>query len=185
MRHNGWRPASAVLLGGALLLSSGAPVWSAVTGSTKQSKSVAAPVFVGPPGWLYKGASNGLGVWTRQGDTNYSENIIVEAKDGFSSLDALLTAEVAYVRSLPDVVGSAPTDTSVCGDHPAKYLSYTYSSSSGLPITSEVVIAVFGTTAYSARYNKAIGQDPDAAAERSLTSLCGRAAAHQAPRHTT
>jgi hypothetical protein len=53
-------------------------------------------------------------------------------------------------------------------------MSYTYTSSTGLPVTAEVIIAVFGTTAYSARYSKSISQDADVAAERSLTTLCGR-----------
>ena len=114
----------------------------------------------------------------RPGDTGYSENIIVETKDGFGSLDALLRAEVNCVASLPDQFGYAPTDTTVCANHPAKYLSYTYSSSSGLPVTAEVIITVFGTTGYSARYSKSISQDADVAAERSLTTLCGHAAAH-------
>lgn len=125
-----------------------------------------------------QGTSDGLGSWLRPGDTGYSENIIVEAKNGIGSLDALFKAEVAYIASLPDQFGYAPTDTTLCGNHPAKYMSYTYTSSTGLPVTSEVVIAVFGTTGYSARYSKSISQDADVAAERSLTTLCGRAASN-------
>jgi hypothetical protein len=125
-----------------------------------------------------QGTSDGLGSWLRPGDTDYSQNIIVEAKNGMGSLDTLFKAEVAYIASLPDRFGYAPTDTTVCGSHPAKYMSYTYTSSTGLPVTSEVVIAVFGTTGYSARYSKSISQYADAAAERSLTTLCGRAASH-------
>ena len=112
------------------------------------------------------------------GDTGYSENILVESKNGFGSLQALLQAEVNYIASLPDQFGYAPTDTTVCGNHPAKYLSYTYTSPSGEPVTAEVVIAVFGTTGYMARYSKTISQWADASAERSLTTLCGRAASH-------
>jgi hypothetical protein len=138
-------------------------------------KSAAQPMYVGPPGWDHvKGTSDGLGTWLRPGDTGYSENVIVERKDGFPSLDALLTAEVNYISSLPDRFGYAPVDTTVCGKHPAKYLSYTYTSSTGVPVTSEVVIAVFGTTAYSANYSKTITQWADPAAESSLTTICGR-----------
>jgi hypothetical protein len=43
-----------------------------------------------------------------------------------------------------------------------------------VPVTSEVVIAVFGTTAYSANYSKTITQWADPAAERALLTLCGR-----------
>ena len=143
--------------------------------SPAPAKSAAAPVFVGPSGWNHvKGTSDGLGTWLRPGDTGYSENVVVERKDGFPSLDALLTAEVNYIASLPDQFGYAPVDTTVCGNHPAKYLSYTYTSSTGVPVTSEVVIAVFGTTAYSANYSKTITQWADPAAESSLKTICGR-----------
>lgn len=125
-----------------------------------------------------QGTSDGLGSWLRPGDTGYSENIIVEAKSGFASLDALFRAEVGYIATLPDQFGYAPTATKLCGDHPAWYMSYTYTSSTGLPVTSEVIVAVFGTTGYSANYSKSISEDADAAAERSLTTLCGRTTSH-------
>ena len=146
--------------------------------SPKPAKSAVAPVFVGPPGWQHtQGTSDGLGMWVRPGDTGYSENVLVQAKDGFPSLDVLLTAEVNYISGLQDRFGYAPVDTTVCGNHPAKYLSYTYTSSTGDPVTSEVVIAVFGTMGYSANYSKTITQWADPAAERSLLTLCGRAKA--------
>lgn len=132
--------------------------WSDASTAHKPPKVTATPVFVGPPGWSHQGKSDGLGLYVRSGDTGYSQDIEVEAKDGIKSLDALLATEIAYLRSLPDVFGCAPTDTTVCANHPAKYVSYTYTSPSGLPVTAELVIAVFGTTAYSARYNKSISQ---------------------------
>ncbi|HEY1656180.1 MAG TPA: hypothetical protein VGF86_13825 [Candidatus Tumulicola sp.] len=136
-------------------------------------------MFVAPAGWRHlRGSSDGLGIWQHPGDADYSQNIVVEAKGGIESLDALLKAEVNYIGGLPDRFGYAPTDTTVCGNYPAKYLSYTYTSSTGLPVTAEVVIAVFGKTGYSASYNKSISQTADAAAERSLRTLCGHAAPH-------
>ncbi|MGH7727559.1 MAG: hypothetical protein ACREM2_02040 [Vulcanimicrobiaceae bacterium] len=161
----------------AILGLSGSPAWSDTNSAQKPSKSAGALVFVGPPGWQHvHGTNDGLGTWLRPGNADYSQNIVVVAKDGIGSLDALLAAEIAYFRGLPDVFGYAPTDTSVCENHPAKYISFTYTSPTGLPVTSEIVIAVFETRGYSARYNKSITQDPDAAAERSLRTLCGRAA---------
>ena len=175
----GRRSVAAVVLGAALLGPLGPAARSDASPSPAPSKSTLVPVFVGPPGWHHvQGTSDGIGSWVRPGDTGYSENIVVEAKNGFGSLDALFRAEVSYIASLPDQFGYAPTNTTVCGNHPAKYLSYTYTSSTGLPVTAEVVIAVFGTTAYSARYSKSISQDADVAAERSLTTLCGRASSH-------
>jgi hypothetical protein len=120
--------------------------------------------------------SDGLGTWVGPGDADYYQNILVESKNGIASLDALYKAEVAYIAGLPDQFGYAPTKTTLCGNHPAWYMSYTYTSPTGLPVTSEVIIAVFGTTGYSARYSKSISQYANAAAERSLTTLCGRAA---------
>lgn len=172
----GRRSVSAVVLGAALLAPLGSAARCDASPSPVPSKSTLAPVFVGPPGWHHvQGTSDGIGSWVRPGDTGYSENILVEAKNGIESLDTLFKAEVAYIASLPDQFGYAPTKTTVCGNHPAIYLSYTYTSPTGLPVTSEVVIAVFGTTGYSARYSKSISQDADIAAERSLTTLCGRA----------
>jgi len=169
----------AVVLGAALLGPLGSAARSDASPSPVPLKSAVVPVFVGPPGWHHvQGTSDGRGIWLRPGDTDYSENIIVEAKNGIGSLDALFKAEVNYIANLPDQFGYAPTDTTVCGNHPAKYLSYTYTSPTGLPVTSEVVIAVFGTTGYSARYSKSISEDADVAAERSLATLCGRASSH-------
>jgi len=169
------RPLGTVVLAAALLVPLGPAAPSDASPSPMPSKSAVAPVFVGPAGWHHvQGTSDGLGSWLRPGDTGYSENIIVEAKNGIGSLDALFRAEVSYIAGLPDQFGYAPKDTTLCGNQPAKYMSYTYTSSTGLPVTAEVVIAVFGTTGYSARYSKSISQDADVAAERSLATLCGR-----------
>jgi hypothetical protein len=184
------RSVGAVVLGAALV----APFWaaarsdaspspvpsrSAASPSPKPTKSSTPPVFVGPAGWYHaNGKSDGLGTWLRSGNTRNSESIVVQAKDGFPSLDALYKAEVSYIAGLPDQFGYAPTKTTVCSDHPAWYMSYTYTSSSGDPATVELVIAVFGTTGYSARYSKSISDEANVAAERSLTTLCPRAASH-------
>ena len=173
------RPVCAILLGVTLLGLLGSVARSNASPSPAPLKKTATPVFVGPPGWQHtKGGSDGMGTWLRSGDNGYTENIVVESKAEFASLDTLYRAEKAYISTFPDVFGYAPTDTTLCGSHPAMYMSYTYTSSTGLPITTEVVIAVFGTTAYSASYNKSISQDADAAAERSLMTLCGHASLH-------
>jgi hypothetical protein len=184
------RSVGAVVLGAALV----GPFWPAArsdaspspvpsrsdpTPSPKPSRSSAPPVFVGPAGWYHaNGKSDGLGTWLRSGAAKNSESIVVEAKDGIPSLDALYRAEVAYIAGLPDQFGYAPTHTTVCGNHPAWYMSYTYTSPSGDPATVELVIAVFETTGYSARYSKSISDEANVAAERSLTTLCPRATAH-------
>lgn len=168
-----------VVLGAALLGPLGLAARSDASPSPAPLKIATAPVFVGPPGWQHaKGTSDGLGTWVGPGNADYYQNIIVEAKDGFGSLDALLRAEVNYIASLPDQFGYAPTNITLCGKHPGVYLSYTYTSSTGLPVTAEVVIAVFGTTGYMARYSKSITQEANVPAERSLMTLCGRAPSH-------
>jgi hypothetical protein len=173
----GRRSLAVPLLSAALVAPLAPAARSDASPSPAPAKSGVAPIFVGPPGWRHaQGSSDGLGSWLGLGDAQYTQNIIVQAKDGFGSLEALLRAEVAYIAGLPDQFGYAPTDTTLCGNHPAKYLSYTYTSPTGLPVTAEVIIAVFGTTGYAARYSKSISQYADAAAEHSLTTLCGRAA---------
>jgi hypothetical protein len=145
--------------------------------SPAPTKGAATPVFVGPPGWIHvQGSSDGLGTWQGPGNADFYQTVVAQEKGGFASLDAFLQAEAGYISSLPDVFGYAPTDTTLCRNQPAKYLSYTYSSASGLPVTVETIVAVFGTTAYSARYSKSISQYADTSAERSLATLCGRAA---------
>jgi hypothetical protein len=159
------------------------PFWPAVRSdaspSPLPSQSAIRRIFVGPAGWYHaRGASDGLGTWLRSGNAENSESIVVEAKDGIPSLDTLYRAEYAYIKGLPDVFGYAPTRTTVCGTHPALYISYTYTSSSGDPTTVELVIAVFGTTGYSARYSKSISDEANVAAERSLMTLCPRVASY-------
>ena len=144
--------------------------------SPAPSKSALPLVFVGPAGWYQaRGTSDGLGTWLRSGNARNSESIVVRAKDGIPSFDALYQADYRYISGLPDVFGFAPTKTMVCGTHPAMYISYTYTSPSGDPTTVEQVIAVFGTTGYSALYSKSISDEANVAAERSLTTLCPRA----------
>jgi hypothetical protein len=143
--------------------------------------SKVALVFVPPLGWHHaQGTSDGLGTWQRPNDGDTPEEIIVEAKGGFASLDALFQAEVNYIASLPDQFGYAPTDVTLCGNRPGKYMSYTYSSPSGVPVTSELVIGVFGTTGYMVRYDKTITQWADPAAEKSIMTLCGHTTVHSA-----
>jgi hypothetical protein len=170
-----FRSFDAVVLGTVLATVPMSALRSDASPSPAPSKSGAVPVFVGPAGWVHvQGSSDGLGTWQGPGNSDYYQNIVVGEKAGYASLDALYAAEFRYISGLPDVFGYAPTDTTLCGNHPAKYLSYTYSSPSGLPVTAEMIIAVFGTTAYSARYSKSISQYADTAAEQALTTLCGR-----------
>jgi len=173
----GVRSVGAVVLGVALVGPLGPVARSDASPSPAPSKSTVSPVFVGPAGWYHAhGTSDGLGTWLRSANTRNSESIVVEAKDGIPSFDALYRAEYAYINRLPDEFGYAPTKTTVCGGHPALYISYTYSAPSGDPTTVELVIAVFGTTGYSATYTKSISDQANVAAERSLATLCPRVA---------
>jgi len=145
--------------------------------TAKADGSGATVAFVGPPGWTFtKGSATTAGTWTRPGDSGYSENIVVLIKENVGTLDVLLDAEMSYARGLPYIAATdAPVDATVCGSHPAKYITYTYEGSDGTPLTTEDILAVFGTTAYSVRYTKSITQYADTAAERAMTTLCGRA----------
>jgi len=145
--------------------------------ATPAAANAAGLVYAGPTGWDHvQGTSDGLGSWLRTGDTDYSQNVSVLTKDGFASLDALVRAELTFIGGLQDESGFAASDITVCGNHPAKHLSYTYTASTGARISTEAVVAVFGTAGYSARYNRLASQSADPAAERSLKSLCARSA---------
>jgi hypothetical protein len=163
------------LLAASLLGPIGSAARAAASPTPAPSTSAAKLAFVAPAGWKHlQGTSDGLGSWQGPGDSDYYQNIVLDVKPGFASLDALLQAEVHYIASLPDQFGYAPTNTTLCGNHPGMYLSYTYTSSTGLPVTAEEMIAVFGTTGYRLRYSKSIEQEANVAAEKSLTTLCGR-----------
>jgi len=171
-----FRSFGAVVLGTVLATFPMFAVRSDASPSPAPSKSGATPVLVGPAGWVHvQGSSDGLGTWQGPGNSDSYQDIVVEQKAGYASLDALYPAEFRYISGLADVFGYPPTDTTLWGNHPAKYLSYTYSSPSGVPVTADVMIAVFGP-AYSARYSKSISQYANTAAEQSLTTLCGHGA---------
>ncbi len=132
------------------------------------------PMFEGPTGWHYvRGAAPGTWTWLHQGDTDYTQNVVVEAKKGLGAQEDVENIEMTYARGLPDMVAGPAHHTKVCGNHRALYLSYTWTGANDVPVTTDEVVTVYGSTAFVARYNRAMYQPLIAAAENSLMTLCG------------
>ena len=131
-------------------------------------------IFEPPTGWQHIGAiGDGLGTWLHRGDPVYSQNVSAQATTFNGELADIVTKEIAYIRAQYDGVTMKPiAQTTICGKHPASYFSYTFDAKNARVVTEQIV-TVYGSTAYIAKYNRAVDQQPDAAAQHSLRSLCG------------
>ena len=136
--------------------------------------SGAAHVFAAPYGWNRVQATTlGLGVWVHPGDKGYTQNISARADEFDGTLDALVKKVVAHVKSQhPDAKIGLIQSTTVCGGHPAVYLTYD-DTVKGEPLIAEAMLTLYGTTAYAATYTRAATESPLHAARNSLTTLCG------------
>jgi len=80
---------------------------------------------------------------------------------------------VAHIQSQhPEAKVGLIQRTTVCGGHPAAYMTYT-TVDKGHPLLSEQMLTLYGNTAYAATYTRATSQAPIHAARASLTTLCG------------
>jgi hypothetical protein len=147
-------------------------------GSTPQpSPSKAAStqfIFDPPAGWRHVGTlGDGLGTWLRSGDAVYSQNVSAQATTFNGKLADIVTNEIGYIQGEYANVTMKPIEqTIICGKHPAAYFTYTFDAKN-TQVVAEQIVTVYGSTAYTAKYNRAIDQRPDAAAQHSLRSLCG------------
>ena len=134
-------------------------------------------IFDPPVGWKHLGAvGDGLGTWLHSGDPVYSQIVSAQAKAFNGELADIVTKEIAYIQGVYSNVTMKPVEhTTVCGKHPATYFTYTFEAKN-TQVVAEQIVTVYGSTAYTAKYNRAIDQKPDAAAEHSLRSLCGGSA---------
>ncbi|HEY7981962.1 MAG TPA: hypothetical protein VID19_10805 [Candidatus Eremiobacteraceae bacterium] len=131
-------------------------------------------IFDPPTGWRHIGAiGDGLGIWLHSGDPIYSQNVSAQATTISGDLADIVSKEIAYIQAQYDGVTMKPIEqTTICGKHPATYLTYTFDATN-TKVIAEQIVTMYGSTAYSAKYNRAVDQQPDAAAQHSLRSLCG------------
>jgi hypothetical protein len=143
-----------------------------------QQGSAALSVFAPPPGWHRTvDIGNGLGVWVHSGDVGFDQNVNVLAQRVPGSLSEFTKASVAELQAkLQDVKFGAMQRTTVCGAHPATYLTYT-ATLVGKSLIYEQVMTIWRGTAYVATYTRMVNQPSLHEARASLVTLCGGAPA--------
>ena len=143
--------------------------------NSQVGRAAASSPFQPPPGWRHIGQqTGGLGTWLHQGDSGYAQNVSAQSVVFKGKLADLIAQEVTYIKgTFADVSMNPNRQTTVCGKHPATLLSYTFAAANGTTVVGERVLTMYGSTAYSAAYNRGVDQQADAAAEKSLKSLCG------------
>ena len=159
----------------ALAVTVGAGVSQGATSYNALPISGAEYVFAAPYGWNRVQATTlGLGTWVHPGDVGYTQSINARATDHFNgTLDALAKKVVEQVKSQhADAKVGLIERTTVCGGHPAVYLTYA-TVDKGHPILAEQMLTLYGSTAYAATYVRAASESSIHAARASLTTLCG------------
>ena len=144
-----------------------------VLGATSRTASTQF-IFQPPAGWQHLGASaDDLGIWLRHGDTTYSQNVSAQATKFSGKVTDIVNKEITYIHGeFADVTMKPIEQTTVCGKHPATYFTYTFDAK-GTKVVAAQIVTIFGSTAYTAKYNRAVDQQPDTSAQHSLRTLCG------------
>ncbi|MDQ6766987.1 MAG: hypothetical protein M3Z41_04175 [Candidatus Eremiobacteraeota bacterium] len=131
-------------------------------------------IFQPPPGWnRVQTTTVALGVWVHPGDVVYSQSIGARAEQFRRSLSDYAQQTVRRITRLhPDVKMGTSQLTTVCGGHPAIYLTYA-ADVSGRTIVYEEMLTLYGNIAYYATYARASSQPSLPAARHALVTLCG------------
>ncbi len=154
-------------------------VVGARTGSTAPASplipiSGAEYIFAAPYGWTRVQATTlGLGIWLHPTSTGYTQNISARGDHWNDTLLKLTEKMVNHIKSEhPDVKMGSVQSATVCGGHPATYLTYA-ANVKGEELVYEQMLTIWGSTAYAATYTRASTQASIGAARHSLTTLCG------------
>jgi len=116
---------------------------------------------------------HGLGTWLHHGDTVYSRNISVQATHFSDKLSDIVNQEIAYIQGAFANVAMKPIEqTTVCRKHPATYFKYTFDATN-MEVVAEQIVTIYGSTAYTAKYNRAADEEANTSAQHSLRTLCG------------
>jgi hypothetical protein len=130
--------------------------------------------FKPPKGWVgVTVPASLLGKWVKPGNETFHQSVSVY---GHAFHGTLADYYVIDVRSLkahyPGGDIAVSQDTTVCGGHSAKYVSYGLSTSAG-PLIVEQVMTVENAVAYVVTYVRLASQSSDSAARQSMTTICG------------
>jgi hypothetical protein len=160
------------LMAGAVILPSHAD--GSATQPSPSGSASAQFIFQPPAGWQHVGAvGDGLGTWLHHGDAVYSQNVSAQATHFIGKLSEIVDKEITYIKGeFADVTMKPIEQTTVCGKHPATYITYTFDATN-TQVIAEQIVTIYGSTAYTAKYNRAVDQQPDTSAQHSLRTLCG------------
>jgi hypothetical protein len=130
--------------------------------------------FLPPKGWVLAPAPHEfIGKWIKPGSDAYHQNVSVLGHKFGGSLDDFYSIAISQLKEkFPGGNIAVSQDTTVCGDHPAKYVSYGLNSADG-PMIIEQMDTVENGAAYIVTYARLATQDSDQAARDSMTTICG------------
>lgn len=127
-------------------------------------------VYQPPAGWhRTQFLARGLGVWIHPGD---DQSISVQATNFTGSLAEFTHIQLIQIGELPGAKVGAAQQATVCGSHPATYLTYGVVAN-GKSLIYEQMLAIWAGVAYLATYARTQNQRSLYEARASLTTLCG------------
>lgn len=156
------------------LLTMGTCLLVCAVGAGLQSAHADGYAFMPPAGWkTVAKPGHGIGMWVHNDSESFHQNISVIAERARGSLDQYTANGIQSIKAiLPDVQFGPVQRTTVCGGHPATYLTYA-ATLRGRRLIYEQTATIWSTTAYVATYARLNTQPSLSAARNSLTSLCG------------
>jgi hypothetical protein len=130
--------------------------------------------FKPPKGWTpVRVPAELIGKWIKPGSDDFHQNISVYAHPFQGTLDDYYSIDIRSLKShYPGGDIAVSQDTTVCGDHPAKYVSYGLNTTAG-PLIVEQIMTVEQSIAYVVTYVRLASQTSDSAARQSMTTICG------------
>jgi len=131
--------------------------------------------FTPPKGWTQQEPPAGfLGLWVKPaGDNSYAQTINVYGHSFDGSLSDFYAFSIrALKKRFPGGDVAVSQDTTVCGGRAAKYISYAVNTNAG-PMIVEQIMTVSKGNAYFVTYIRLAGQESDANARHSMTTICG------------
>src|ERR1700682_219658 len=130
--------------------------------------------FKPPKGWVPVQVPAGfIGKWIKPGSDDFHQNVSVYGHPFQGTLDDYYAVDLRSLKShYPGGEIAVSQDTTVCGDHPAKYVSYGLSSTAG-PLIIEQVMTVERAVPYVVTSVRLASQSSDSVARQSMTTICG------------
>lgn len=130
--------------------------------------------FNPPKGWVEVAVPKGLiGKWVQPGTDTFHQNMSVYAHKYDGTLAQYYAIDIKSLKTnYPGGDLAVSQDTTVCGYHAAKYISYGLDTSAGALII-EQIITVQNAVAYVVTYVRLASEASDPAARHSMTTMCG------------